>query len=220
MRNVLLLGMIMVLFLGCQAKQEQETVQAAPQPDADGWYTLFDGVSLDGWKASENEGTFTVKDSMIVVHGKRSHLFYVGPVMDHNFTNFEFKADVMTEPGSNSGIYFHTEYQQDGWPAKGYEVQVNQSHSDWRRTGSLYAVADIDKTPVKDNEWYTEGIKVEGKHIVVTVNGEVVNDYTEPENVNYEGMPGRKIANGTFCLQGHDPKSIVYFKNIKVKPLP
>jgi len=104
--------------------------------------------------------------------------------------------------------------------AKGYEVQVNQSHSDWRRTGSLYAVADIDKTPVKDNEWYTEGIKVEGKHIVVTVNGEVVNDYTEPENVNYEGMPGRKIANGTFCLQGHDPKSIVYFKNIKVKPLP
>ena len=79
-------------------------------------------------------GTFSVKDGMIIVHGNRSHLFYAGPVEDHNFKNFEFKADIMTEPGSNSGVYFHTEYQATGWPDKGYEVQVNNSHTDWKRT--------------------------------------------------------------------------------------
>ena len=218
MRVLLLLGIVSFVLVGCQAKQE--VTPKSPQPDADGWYSLFDGASLDGWQASEEEGTFSVMDGMIMVHGKRSHLYYVGPVAEHNFTNFEFKADVKTEPGSNSGIYFHTEFQQDGWPDKGYEVQVNQSHSDWRRTGSLYNIADLKETPAVDNEWYTESIIVEGKHIIVKVNDEIVNDFTEPDDANYEGMPGRKISSGTFCLQGHDPKSIVHFKNIMVKPLP
>jgi len=220
MKVLLLLGMMSFILFGCQSKSEEQPQSAAPQANADGWYTLFDGVSLDGWKASDEPGTFSVQDSTILVHGKRSHLYYVGPVMDHNFTNFEFKADVMTEPGSNSGIYFHTAYQDKGWPDKGYEVQVNNSHSDWRRTGGLYGVADVKGSPAKDNEWFTEAVKVEGKHIVVTVNDQVVTDYTEPENVNYEGMPGRKISSGTFCLQGHDPKSIIHYKNIMVRPLP
>ena len=71
---------------------------------ADDWVSLFDGKSLNGWKASESQGTFSVKDGAIVVFGPRSHLFYVGPVANHNFKNFEFKADVMTTPGSNSGL--------------------------------------------------------------------------------------------------------------------
>jgi hypothetical protein len=81
-------------------------------------------------------------------------------VLDHNFKNFEFKAEVMTYPGANSGIYFHTAFQQGGWPAKGYEVQVNNSHTDWRRTGSLYGFSDVREVYVKDYEWYTETIKV------------------------------------------------------------
>ncbi len=196
--------------------QDQKTAADS----SDGWISLFDGESLNGWKASEREGTFSVEDGKIVVNGKRSHLYYVGPVENADFKNFEFKADVYTFPGSNSGIYFHTEYQKDGWPDKGYEVQVNNSHSDWRRTGSLYRVVDLRDVPSKDNEWFTEYIMVRDKHIVVKINDETVVDYIEPENVKYDGFPGRKIANGTFCLQGHDPGSKVYFKNIMVRPLP
>src|SRR5215471_14229312 len=103
--------------------------------DSGGWISLFDGKSLEGWKASDEEGTFSVQDGMIVVHGPRSHLYYVGNVGNHDFKNFEFKAEVMTTPGSNSGIYFHTAYQDKGWPDKGFEVQVNNSHTDWKRTG-------------------------------------------------------------------------------------
>jgi len=185
-----------------------------------GWIPLFNGKDLDGWKVGNNAETFSVKDGTIIAHGNTAHLFYDGPVKDHNFKNFEFKAEVMTEPGSNSGIYFHTQYQESGWPSKGYEVQVNNSHTDWRRTGSLYAVQDVKEVYVKDNEWYTESFSVQGKRVIIKINDKVVVDYTEPDNVDRpEDMSGRRISNGTFALQGHDPNSIVHFRNIMVKPL-
>jgi hypothetical protein len=189
-----------------------------PQGD---WVSLFDGKSLANWKVGENATTFSVENGTIVAHGPTAHLFYEGDVHQHNYKNFEFKADVMTTPGSNSGIYFHTEYQESSWPKKGYEVQVNNSHTDWRRTGSLYAVQDVKEVYVKDNEWFTEYFKVEGKHVTVKINDKTVVDYTEPENVKRDaGSEGRVLSSGTFALQGHDPNSKVYFKNIMVKVLP
>ncbi|MBC7510453.1 MAG: DUF1080 domain-containing protein [Ferruginibacter sp.] len=188
---------------------------------SDDWVSLFDGKTLTNWKVGDNANTFSVENGTIAVHGATAHLFYDGPVQQHHFKNFEFKAEVMTMPGSNSGIYFHTSFQQGGWPAKGYEVQVNNSHTDWRRTGSLYGIKDVKETYVKDNEWYTEYIKVEGKRVIIKLNDKTVVDYTEPANLQREGDDSlRIISNGTFALQGHDPKSIVYFKNLMVKILP
>lgn len=181
-------------------------------PSSDGWVKLFDGKTLDGWKVGENPSTFSVADGAIVVFGNRAHLFYDGPLNNHNFKNFEFKAKVMTMPGANSGMYIHTTYQETGWPTKGYEIQVNNSHTDWRRTGSVYAIQDVKEAPAKDNEWFTQHIIVQGKKITVKVNDKVINEYTEGEN-------GR-LSSGTVALQGHDPKSKVLYKDIMVKPLP
>ena len=189
---------------------------SVPHPEADKWISLFDGKSLNGWKVGNNAATFSADSGMIIVHGKTAHLFYDGGVQNHQFKNFEFKADVKTMPGANSGIYFHTVFQQGGWPAKGYEVQVNNSHTDWRRTGSLYGIEDVKEVYVKDNEWFTEYIKVQGKRVTIKINDKTVVDYTEPENLQ---RPDRAISSGTSALQGHDPKSIVYYKNIQVKPL-
>ncbi len=186
-----------------------------------GWISLFDGKTLDNWKASEKPGTFSVEDGAIKVAGVRSHLFYDGPVMDHNFTNFEMKATVMTKPGSNSGIYFHTMYQPVGFPDKGFEVQVNNSHTDWKRTAGLYDIQDTKEVYVKDDIWFTEYIRVEGKHVITKINDKVVCDWIQPDGfVPPKGHALRVIANGTFALQGHDPKSIVFFKDIMVRPLP
>jgi len=178
-----------------------------------GWIKLFDGKSLDGWKVGENAGTFKVEDGAIAVFGPRAHLFYMGPVQDHNFKNFEYKAKVMTKPGANSGMYIHTQYQEDGWPEKGYEIQVNNSHTDWRRTGSVYGIQDVREAPAKDDKWFTQHIIVDGNKIMVKVNGKTINEYTVPAD-------GGKLSSGTFALQGHDPKSRVYYKDIMVKPLP
>ena len=191
------------------------------QPESGKWISLFDGKSLTGWKVGDNAQTFSVQDGAIVVNGPTAHLFYDGTVMNHQFKNFEFKAKVMTMPGANSGIYFHTAYQQDGWPAKGYEAQVNNSHTDWRRTGSLYAIQDVKEVFVADNEWFTEHIIVQGKKITIKINNKTVVEYTEPDNVERpKDMAGRKLSSGTFALQGHDPKSKVLFKDIMVKVLP
>jgi len=182
------------------------------EPAADGWVTIFDGKTLNGWKASEHPNTFTIADGAIQVFGDRAHLFYMGDLNNHNFKNFEFKTKVMTTPGSNSGIFIHTAYQEEGWPSQGYEIQVNQSHTDWRKTGSVYAVQDVKETFVKDNEWYTEHVIVQGKKITVKVNDKVINEYTEGET--------SKLNGGTIALQGHDPKSKVFYKDIMIKPLP
>jgi len=99
-------------------------------------------------------------------------------------------------------------------------VQVNNSHTDWKRTGSLYDIQDIKEVYVKDYEWFTEYIKVEGKHVIIKINDKQVVDYTEPEGAKAsDEHTGRVISSGTFALQGHDPKSKVYFKEIMVKPL-
>lgn len=186
-----------------------------------GWISLFDGKTLNNWKASEKPGTFSVEDGAIKVAGVRSHLFYDGPVMDHNFTNFEMKASVMTKPGSNSGIYFHTVYQPVGFPDKGFEVQVNNSHTDWKRTAGLYDIKDTKEVYVKDDVWFTEYIRVEGKHVITKINDIVVCDWIQPDGfVPPKGHEQRIISNGTFAFQGHDPKSIVFFKDIMVRPLP
>ena len=182
------------------------------EPPADEWVSIFDGKTLTNWKISEHPETFSVVDGSIQVFGERAHLFYEGPLKNHDFKNFEFKLSVMTTPGSNSGIFVHTTFQQDGWPKKGYEIQVNNSHTDWRRTGSVYALQDVKEAPAKDNEWFTQHIIVKGNQITVMVNGKVINDYSEKDPA--------KITTGTVALQGHDPKSKVFYKDIMIKTLP
>jgi Domain of Unknown Function (DUF1080) len=183
-----------------------------------GWVDLFDGKSLTGWKVGDNAGTFSVKNGEIVVHGPTAHLFYEGDYRNHTFKNFELKVDVMTYPGSNSGIYFHTQYQQSGWPDHGFEVQVNNSHTDWKRTGSLYNVVNVKEVYVKDLEWFTEYIKVNGKHVTIKINDRTVVEYEEPKDFQpAAGQTDHFISSGTFALQGHDPNSEVHFKNILVK---
>jgi hypothetical protein len=189
----------------------------------DGFVSMFNGKDLSGWKAAtETPDVFSVEDGKIKVNGGRCHLFYMGPNGDANFKNFEMKAKVMTMPGANSGIYFHTKYQDKDWPAQGFECQVNATHKDPKKTGSLYNIVNVmDVAPNKDNEWFDYEIRVEGKHVVLKVNGKVTVDWTQPEDYTPpKGMPGRFIQEGTIALQGHDPKSVSYYKDLFIRPLP
>lgn len=187
------------------------------------WMTLFDGSDLEGWKASETEGCFSiVEDRALKVEGGRSHLFWMGTdSITAEFTDFEFSAKVKTTPGANSGVFFHTEYQETGWPSVGYEVQVNTSHKDPRKTASIYAVKDVmNDAPSKDGEWFDYLIRVKGKTVTVMVNGNVVNEYTEPADLEpEERFKTRRLGEGTFAIQGHDPKSVTFYRDIKVRAL-
>lgn len=182
------------------------------------WVKLTDGKSFKGWKIAEPEKkSWTIEDGAFIAHGERSHLYYVGDTKP--FVNFELQLEVMTAPGSNGGIYIHTAWQDTSWPKNGYEIQVNQTHTDWRKSGSVYGVDDVKEVHVKDDEWYRYNIIVQGKRIIVKLNDKVVKDYTEEA----DRKPGtdftRILSSGTFALQAHDPKSVVKYRNIEVKRL-
>jgi hypothetical protein len=205
-------------------------LQSSPVATEPGFTSLFNGSDLTGWKIAGPQQSFSVQDGAIVTTGPTAHLYYDGSVRDHAFRNFELKVDVMTRAGANGGVYVLTEYEASGgnvratgrFPSKGFEIQVNNSHTDRIRTGSLYHVSDIlDASPVRDDEWFTEDIIVLGQTITVSVNGKQVVRWTQPADWDggREG-PGRRITGpGTIALQCHDPGSTVYYRNIRIKPL-
>lgn len=180
---------------------------AAPTPAADeneGWITLFDGKTLDGWEASEHPENWTVVDGTIQGVGPRSHLFY----KKREFGDVIFKAEAKLNKGGNSGMYFRAEFGP-GWP-KGYEAQVNNSGRDPVRTGSLYNFVKVFDKLVEDDTWWTQEIKAEGNHIVISVNGKVVVDFTDKNNT---------FKRGYLALQQHDPGSRVNYRNLMARPL-
>jgi hypothetical protein len=184
---------------------------------AQDWIALQDGKSLAGWKAAERPESWKVEDGAFVSIGDRSHLFYVGKVGRHDFRNFEFSADVMTAPGSNSGIYVHTKWQGPGWPEAGYELQVINSNPpaksandyiEHKMGGSIY-------------EWFNYRIRVVGKTLQTFINDKLVAEYAEPANAfRPDDKKLRLLGSGTFALQAHDPGSVVKYRNMKVKILP
>jgi hypothetical protein len=198
----------------------------AARGDGD-WIPVFDGRTLRGWKASENRVSFQAVDGQIVADGPRSHLFYTGPVRNADFKNFELKADVMSRPGAESGIYFHTRFRQEGYPEKGFKVQISNTYPskgdflERRRTGSLYGVRDVYKALVNDNEWFQLHVVVRTKQVQVRLNDVLLVDYLEPDQpVQVGESTGRLLDRGTFALGCHGAHSKVFFRNILVKPLP
>ncbi|WP_438479281.1 3-keto-disaccharide hydrolase [Oleiharenicola lentus] len=195
--------------------------QLTPEEKQAGWQLLFDGESLAGWKLNESPASVRLEDGSIVVNGPRAHLFYDGPVANHDFKNFELQLEVMTYAKANSGVYFHTLFQEIGWPKRGYEIQVNNSHTDPKRTGSVWGIKENMGSVAVDEQWFTLRIKVEGKRIQTFVGDRLVVDYTEEENVERpKQFAGRLIGSGTFALQAHDPVSKTRYRSIKVRVLP
>jgi hypothetical protein len=177
----------------------------AAMPGEKGWKKIFDGQTLGGWKANERPENWKVEDGAIVGRGDRSHLFY----MDEPCENCEFKAKVKLIKGGNSGMYFRAEFMP-GWP-QGYEAQVNNSSSDPRRTGSLYAIADVKEQLVPDDTWWEQHIIANGNHIIIKVNGKTVVDHVDEKKTYMKGY---------LALQQHDPTSVVMYKDLMMKRLP
>jgi hypothetical protein len=217
----------MALAFACVAFGSASTMAADKNKD---WIALTDGKSLAGWQANERPESWQVEQGAFVSRGDVSHLFYVGEVAKHEFKNFELALEVMTTPGTNSGVYVHTKFQDKGFPAAGYELQVINSNPpaetvgnyiEHKMTGSIYAVRNTWRAPVKDNEWFRYRIRVVGKTIQTFINDQLICEYAEPANAfRPNDKKQRLLGSGTFALQAHDPASVVRYRNIKVRLLP
>jgi len=185
------------------------------------WVSLFDGKSTSGWQPNEKPESFSVENGALKFKGGMAHLFCVKDGFA-DLKNFEFKAQVKTQPGANSGIFFHTENRGTGALKKGYEAQINTSFvKDPRKTGSLVDVKDLAESLVSDNAWFEYHLIVNGKQILVKINGKTVVDYSEEDKpTRKKGREERVLSHGALALQAHDPESVTYFRNIEVKKLP
>jgi hypothetical protein len=206
------------------ATPAQTPAKAAPAASAAeaGYTNLFDGRTLTGWKVGGPVETFSVVDGAVQAHGDPgpAHLYYDGPVLGHMFRNFDLKLDVMAKEHSNGGVYIDTAWQDGGFPTKGFEVQVNNSHSDRIRTGSLYHVVDLSYIPAKDGEWFSMEMMQQGMTITIWVKGVKALTWTQPPDwAGSYDFGDRKIQAGTIAFQAHDPGSFTYYKNIRIKAL-
>jgi hypothetical protein len=172
------------------------------------WVQLFNGKDLKGWKThAADKATWEVKDGILIGSGKAGHLFSERD----DYENFHYRVEAKINDGGNSGQYFRTQYGPS-FP-KGYEAQINSTHSDPIRTGSLYGFkeATVKEMLVKPDKWFTQEVIADGNHIIIKVNGKTTVDFIDKKNT---------YKKGHFALQQHDPGTVVQFRKIEVKELP
>jgi hypothetical protein len=193
----------------------------------DGWISLFNGRDLEGWRPSEHKDSWQVREGAIVADGGRSHLFYTGPVHGAMFKNFDLEVEALARPGCNSGVYFHTAYQETNFPIKGFEVQINNTaqgegtYRERKKTGSLYGLRNVYKQLIADDSWFKIQVAVRGKNVQIRLDGTLVVDYVEPTPpIIPEGLERERFLDrGTFALQCHNQGSVARFRSVRVRPV-
>jgi hypothetical protein len=186
---------------------QQEAADDKKDDDKD-WVQLFNGKDLKGWKTHPaDKAKWEVKDGILVGSGKAGHLFSERD----DYENFHYRVEAKINDGGNSGQYFRTQFGPS-FP-KGYEAQINSTHSDPIRTGSLYGFkeATVKEMLVKPDKWFTQEVIADGNHIIIKVNGKTTVDFIDKKNT---------YKKGHFALQQHDPGTVVQFRKIEVKELP
>ena len=221
---------------------------ATPAGDdkADGWVPLFNGKDLTGWKihpepnkgaikkvivkeeggkvvgydaedkAGKTVALWAVKDGLLVGAGPHSHLFSE----KDDYTDFHYRVEAKINDKGNSGQYIRTKFGPN-FP-QGYEVQINATHTDQIRTGSLYpafgkltdderkSILVMKDAPHKPDEFFTQEVIADGNRIQISVNGKQTVDFKDTKNT---------YTKGHFALQGHDPGSVMTFKKVEYKPI-
>ena len=200
---------------------------AAPRQHEDGWVTILDAKSFTDWKVapespkshveesaavkkvvagdSLHDGRWTFEHGVLHGEGGVSHIF--SPRGDYE--NFVYRAEIKISDKGNSGQYFRTAFG-NGFP-DGYEAQVNSTHTDPVRTGSLYGFVKVFDQLVPPNTWFTQEVTAVGNHIVIKVNGKTTVDYVDTKNTHMKGH---------FAFQQHNLGSEVWIRNVQVKELP
>ena len=191
------------------------------------WESLFDGETLNGWKAFGQSRSFHVSDRQLIAEGPRACLYYIGASGSADFTNFECNVEVLTRDGAASGLCFHADAQAKSVPAEnGMKVQILNEPGlaagrETKLTGSLYDLRNVYKPLSADDEWVSLNILVRGKRVQIRVNDVMVVDYFVPPAPK-SGLDGTvaRLGHGTFALECHGGRGRVLFRNLRVRSLP
>ncbi len=186
------------------------------------WTTLFNGQDLTGWK-HVGEGQFVVEDGNLKTVGGMGLLWYA----DQPLSDVVLHLEYMNPEGRNAGVFIRIpEPPSDPWMPvhKGYEVQIDDRVDDYHVTGVLYSLTKAMARAGRPGEWNSMDIFLDGDRTVVTVNGVLVTYYREgdpvpPRTEEWEPERGPRPSKGYIGLQNHGDEDLVYFRNIRVRPL-
>jgi hypothetical protein len=253
--NRLALFTLFILMIACSTqtkKNEAAQVQDSAQVDkvetspatqlsedqkAAGWKLLFDGQSLNGWRAFKNQqyNSWEVVDGMLhckpFEDGKenlRSDLLTID-----QYNNFEFQFDWKISPQGNSGVMYRVTEEFDKPYKSGPEYQLLDDGGypgETKETNMTACCYDMYAVPSKKlntpGEWNTSKIVANGNTIEHWLNGEKVLTY----EIGSADWKKRKTASkwkdeagfgaaakGYIDLQDHSHEA--WFKNIMIKPL-
>ncbi|MEW2516292.1 ThuA domain-containing protein [Streptomyces sp. NPDC046870] len=189
--------------------------QADCRPE-NGYTSLFDGDSLDGWRQA-SPGSFTLSDDgTLTSSGGMGLLWYAG----RSFGSYSLKLDWKAAGDDNSGVFVGFPPSDDPWSAvdNGYEIQIDATDVPEKTTGSVYGFrsADLKKRDRALNppgEWNTYEIRVEGERLRIWLNGVKINDFTNTD-------PARSLTDGHIGIQNHGAGDEVSFRDIRIRELP
>jgi hypothetical protein len=184
---------------------------------------LFNGKDLDGWQMV-GPGRFVVVDGALKTEGGMGLLYYTREPFGNCIVRVVFKTE---SARGNSGVFIRLpEKPRDPWYAvhNGYEVQIEAGGDEWHATGSLYSLARTVQGHQKPaGEWNTMDIELRGQKTMVFLNGHKITDFDGNQPVPerkqwYEPVRGPRPDVGYIGLQNHDARSVVYFKEVSIRP--
>jgi hypothetical protein len=200
---------------------ETPTRGLSPEEAKDGFVSLFDGKTLDGWRGDVKG--YPVENGVMVCRG--GDIYTAQP-----YANFIFRFEFKLPPGGNNGVSIRTPL---GAPLpsafSGMEIQIlddgHPMYKDlhpYQAHGSIYGVVPAKRGFLKPTgQWNEEEIIADGSRIKVTLNGTVITDADLSKidkPMDGQAHPGLHNAKGHIGWAGHgDP---VAFRNIRIKELP
>lgn len=222
MRLVPTIAAALVTFLGTFPAAHAAEPRVADPP----WRPLFDGRTLDGWE-HVGPGKFVIEDGVLRTEGGMGLLWYARETLGDCVIRVVYKTGT---PRSNSGVYIRiADRPKDPWFAvhHGFEVQIADGGSQARGTGSIYTFAEAKAKPGKSGEWNTLEVTLKGQQVETRINGVAVSEFDasglkpQATDTTGEGDPARgpRPTSGYIGLQNHDDRSVVFFKEVSVRPL-
>ncbi len=187
-----------------------------------GMQPLFNGRDLSGWKTyPEMASRFSVTgEGWLHVENGRGQL-----ETEKTYADFTLQLEVFVNgKGLNSGIFFRS---IPGQIMNGYECQIHNGFVDGDRTrpqdcgtGGIFRRQNARKVVANDFEWFWLTIHADDKHMAAWVNGYQVSDWTDSRPPDPNPRRGLRLEPGTIIIQGHDPTTDLYFRNLRIAELP
>lgn len=186
---------------------------------------LFNGENLNGWVG--NKTAYVAEDGMIVIYpdkGGSGNLF-----TEKEYADFNFRFEFQLTPGGNNGLGIRAPLKGDA-AYDGIELQILDNTADkykdlkpYQYHGSVYGVIPAKRGFLKPvGEWNVQEVIVQGTHVKVILNGEVIVDGDTKEASKGGTMDGKKHKGlkkkkGHIGFLGHG--DIVKFRSIRIKEL-